>query len=65
MGFRKARTTVQREEMDSSLRSGLWNVLHLMLFKNDYFVYGASMYQPTGLDVLTHRGCYESKSVKH
>ncbi len=49
-GYRKVRTAVQREEMDSALRNGLWNVLHSRLFTNIQFTFGASIYQPTPLD---------------
>ena len=53
-GFRKVRTAVQREEMDDSLRNGLWNILHGMLFKDPQFAYGFSVYQPSPLDNLVH-----------
>src|ERR1035438_8008370 len=54
-GFRKARASVQREEMDSALRNGLWNVLHKMLFENDRFIYSQlSLYQPSMLDELVN-----------
>lgn len=53
-GFRKVRTAVQREEMDSTLRNGLWNVLHTRLFTNTHFTFGASMYQPSPLDDLVN-----------
>lgn len=49
-GFVKVRTTVQREEMDKSLRNGLWNVLHTRLLSNVHFTFGIS--QPSGLDHL-------------
>lgn len=51
-GFRKARTAVQREEMDKSLRNGLWNVLHTRLFSNVHFTFSIS--QPSGLDHLVN-----------